>query len=465
MKQYKKPLKRSVLIGTISFVILLCILLSTVQYIRYRAILYDRYEVYIENILNYAAGGIDTDDLAACIRSGQTSEKYDALQKLLDSMRDRLDIHFIYVIEPLNTEPVDNMKNIIAGASQFEYANQADELVYLNMLTGDSYSPETAEKYLNAYNSGKLSFFEEISQWGDDYTGLLPLYDSEGNKIAALCVDVDVASIHGKLLQNVTTMILTIALLGAGFVLLFYRWAARNVTSPLEQLESCVADFASSCQNQKDPDALNIQVPSIHTNNEVESLAVAVRKMSEAMQGYVKSILYTESELSRMAVLANKDSLTEVRNKNAYDAYAIELQAKLRSHGQPFAIAMIDLNSLKKINDAYGHEKGDIYIQQCCAIICHAFSHSPVFRIGGDEFVAVMLGADYEDRSSRLQDARSEFDRRSQDKTLEPWERCSAAVGIAECREATDESVEAILKRADSDMYTEKNRIKQRLSV
>ena len=461
MKKQIRPLKRSVLIGTVSFIILLCIVLSTVQYIRYRAMLYERYEIYIENILNYAAGAIDTDDLAECIRTGQTSEKYQTLQELLDSMRDRLDIHFIYVIEPLNTEPVDNIKNIIAGVSQYEYETIADELVYLNMLTGDSYSPETAGKYLNAYNSGKLSFFEEISEWGDDYTGLLPLYDSAGHKIAALCVDVDIASIRGDLMKYTASMILTIMLLGGAFVLLFYLWAAWNVTYPLEQLESSVADFAASCQDQKDPDALNIHVPAIHTNNEVESLATAVRKMSEAMQGYVKSIVYTESELARMAVLANKDSLTGVRNKNAYDAYAIELQAKMRTHELQFAIVMMDLNSLKTINDAYGHEKGDIYIQQCCGILCKVFSHSPVFRIGGDEFVAVLLGSDYENRSRLLDEIRAEYDARSKDTTLDPWERCSAAVGIAEYEDSVDESVETILKRADIDMYSEKTKMKQ----
>ncbi|MBR0410469.1 MAG: hypothetical protein IJI25_05640 [Eubacterium sp.] len=50
---------------------------------------------------------------------------------------------------------------------------------------------------------GKLSFFEEISEWGDDYTGLLPLFDSRGNRVAALCVDVDVAEIHRTLRKNI----------------------------------------------------------------------------------------------------------------------------------------------------------------------------------------------------------------------------------------------------------------------
>jgi len=455
------PLKRSVLIGTVSFILILCVVLSVAQYGRYSRVFYKSYENYIENILRFVAGSIDTDDLAECIRSGKPSEKYAELQKLLDSLRDRTDIHFIYVIVPLNTEPVDNIKNIIAGVSRWEYENIADELVYLNMLTGDSYSPETAGKYLRAYQSGKLSFFEEVSEWGDDYTGLLPLYDSAGNKIAALCVDIDVASIRGELLKNAATTVVMILALGGVFALLFYFWAARSVTQPIEQLESSVTEFAASCKDQKDPEALHINVPPIHTNNEVESLARAVTKMSEAMQGYVKSIVYTETELARMAVLANKDALTGIRNKNAYGAYVIELEAKMRKRGVHFAVAMIDLNDLKHINDAYGHEKGDIYIQESCAAICRIFSHSAVFRVGGDEFVAILLGEDYAKRAELLEKARAEFRKSSTDESLAPWARCSAAIGIAAYEEGRDNSVEEVLRRADRAMYEDKNRIKQ----
>lgn len=456
-----KPLKWSVLLATVSFIIILCAVLSTVQYKRYRDMLYERYEDHIANILYFVAGSIDTDDLAECIRSGKTSEKYDALQALLDSLRDRTNIHFIYVIEPLNTEPVDNIKNIIAGVSRYEYENMADQLVHLNMLTGDSYSPETAEKYLKAYNSGKLSFFEEISEWGDDYTGLLPLFDSAGNKIAALCVDIDIAFIRKELMKNEESIILTVILLGSIFAVLFYYWTAKNVTHPLEQLEHSVSEFAASCHNQKDPEALQINVPPIRTNNEVESLANAVTEMSKAMQGYVKSILYTESELAKMAVLANKDSLTSVRNKHAYDAYTIDLRAKMRSGGLHFAAAMIDLNGLKQINDVYGHEKGDLFIQECCTVICKTFSHSAVFRVGGDEFAVIMLGSDYENRLALVDQARAEFARRSADEDAPAWLRCSAAIGIAEYQAGTDSGVEEVLARADKDMYAEKFKMKQ----
>ena len=192
-------------------------------------------------------------------------------------------------------------------------------------------------------------------------------------------------------------------------------------------------------------------------------LADAVAQMSEAMREYIKNIAYTESELARMIVLANKDPLTNVRNKNGFDAYTIELQAKMRKEEIHFAVLMVDANYLKQINDTYGHEKGDIYIRQCCEVICVVFDHSPVFRIGGDEFAVILLGQDYSNRHLLLSNVRDTFQTLMNDKTLEPWERGSVAIGIAEYQPETDQSVEDVLRRADQDMYNEKQKMKAEL--
>lgn len=290
----EKTLRRSILIGTVLFILLLCAVLSVAHYQGYRRTLYSQYEARIADILRYIEADIDTDDLAECIRTGVESEKYHALQRLLDSFKERTDIHYIYIIEPLNTEATDNIRNVAAGATQYEYEHEADELVYLNMPTGDSYSPATAKKYLDAYQSDKLSFFEEISEWGDDYTGLLPLHDSQGNRVAALCVDVDVAEIHTTLRSSIRENVGLIILLGAAFVALFLGWSRRNITTPIEELESCVVDFASKCRDQKDPEALKMNVPDIRTGNEVETLTGAFSEMSEAMQRYLSGMVTAE---------------------------------------------------------------------------------------------------------------------------------------------------------------------------
>ena len=55
-----------------------------------------------------------------------------------------------------------------------------------------------------------------------------------------------------------------------------------------------------------------------------------------------------------------------------------------------------DINGLKAVNDLHGHKEGDACIKGACEKVCRIFSHSPVFRVGGDEFAVISQGMDYD---------------------------------------------------------------------
>ena len=93
----------------------------------------------------------------------------------------------------------------------------------------------------------------------------------------------------------------------------------------------------------------------------------------------------------------NRDPLTNVNNRIAYENKIKNIQAEINNNiYQHFAIAMFDVNNLKLVNDNNGHDAGDEYLNRACHLICNIFKHSPVFRIGGDEFVAILTGDDYD---------------------------------------------------------------------
>ena len=71
----------------------------------------------------------------------------------------------------------------------------------------------------------------------------------------------------------------------------------------------------------------------------------------------------------------------------------------------------MDANNLKMINDNYGHGAGDEYIKGCCKILCDVFCHSPVFRIGGDEFAVILKGRDYHNRNDLMKEIKETFER------------------------------------------------------
>jgi len=166
-----------------------------------------------------------------------------------------------------------------------------------------------------------------------------------------------------------------------------------------------------------------------------------------------------QEERQKVDVLSKKayvDALTNVRNKGAFTDYIQKLQKRLDKDGDfDFAIAMFDCDNLKKVNDQYGHEKGDVYLKGASRLICHVFRHSPVFRLGGDEFAAVLEEEDYRSMEGLVKS----FYRRKKELCAlaeNEWDEVHISMGIAVYDPQQDQQVEDTLRRADQIMYENK---------
>lgn len=154
--------------------------------------------------------------------------------------------------------------------------------------------------------------------------------------------------------------------------------------------------------------------------------------------------------------VANHDSLTSVRNKHAYAALEDEINQQIASgENRDFAIAVFDVNNLKETNDQLGHVAGDQFIKSACELICTTFKHSPVFRIGGDEFAVVLMGRDYRDRGILMGkiDSVVKDNRNARLVTI--------AGGISAFDFKTDKFVRDVFERADAAMYENKKMFKK----
>ena len=120
---------------------------------------------------------------------------------------------------------------------------------------------------------------------------------------------------------------------------------------------------------------------------------------------------------------------------------------------------MCDLNYLKRINDTYGHDKGNIYIQKLYEMLTDSFKESPVFRIGGDEFIVLVEDDELAHCAELIEKLRKDINKRFTDTRLEPWERVSSAIGFAQFSPNEDTDTDAVFRRADEDMYAEKKRM------
>lgn len=241
---------------------------------------------------------------------------------------------------------------------------------------------------------------------------------------------------------------LTIEIIGASliiigvfiFITIIY---ANRFTKPLRELTRAAEEI----------DKGNYKVKiEYHGNDEIAILSSTFNKLISDLDGYI----------SDLNSLAYADALTEVRNKSAFDVVARELQNRMdnKDDNVEFAIAVLDCDDLKEINDTYGHDKGDVYLKNSCHLICRVFKRSPVFRVGGDEFAVLLQGEDYQHREK----LKRYFIEKSAEIcafSKEPWENISVAIGIAVYNATIDKTVEDVMIRADHLMYDNKHERKQ----
>ena len=160
--------------------------------------------------------------------------------------------------------------------------------------------------------------------------------------------------------------------------------------------------------------------------------------------------------LSMANEMARRDELTHVKNKTAYHETEKELQKQFGETCDPFGIVVCDINGLKMINDTEGHRAGDEYIKACCMLICRTYQHSPVFRIGGDEFAVILKGEDFTGREKLLKGLQ-----RQVEENIRISEGPVLASGMAEYRPGDDRFVADVFTRADGQMYENKAHLKE----
>ena len=162
-------------------------------------------------------------------------------------------------------------------------------------------------------------------------------------------------------------------------------------------------------------------------------------------------------QMEAVSQKAYKDGLTGVRNKLAYLETLADIETSIENGTlKQYGVVVFDLNGLKVINDNLGHEAGDEYIKSAANLICRQFAHSPVFRIGGDEFVVILRGADYENREELESAFRAVIDDNQQQGAV------VISSGLAIYESGIEESYNDVFNRADELMYTRKMELKSR---
>ncbi len=157
----------------------------------------------------------------------------------------------------------------------------------------------------------------------------------------------------------------------------------------------------------------------------------------------------------RLELLATHDDLTGALNRRRMMQLLHEEHQRLLRTGRPFAVALLDLDHFKRVNDRYGHQVGDEVLRRVASLLTSHRRNTDRFgRHGGEEFLLLLPDtSDLSEASAVVQYLRS-VTSRSHWEDIAPGLEVTVSAGVAVC--SSDERVERLLQRADTALYEAK---------
>lgn len=449
----------------------------------------DRYykQVAFDSAVNFSSF-VDGDYLRR-LRTAAESEEFQALRETAEEnedeslIQDYLEKNGLWEgYEATRSDLVRYLRNMDAIKYLYIVAcgdQNADHDMYLlddddNPIYETGYYEEREPELLGLDLTKMVEPTISTGDWGWLCSAYAPVYDSNGETVCQIGCDFGMDDVMAERHRSLMYIILTafgltiIVLVGA--VLLINRIVIR----PLDSLTAEMKRFKPH-ENVSYEEA-GVANLDIHSHDEINELYDGIRAMQINIIDYLndlevlqkdkeraeEDIKTRDEKIGQISKEAYRDSLTGVGSKVSYVNKMAEINDEVKAGRTDFGIVMVDMNNLKQINDEYGHKMGDIYILGCCHMICETFKHSPVYRIGGDEFVVLLQGVDYENRYHLVGELRKSYKTAMDNTAAQPWERYSAAVGMAELA-SDDGTVDLVFKRADNAMYKDKKRIKEQI--
>ncbi len=190
------------------------------------------------------------------------------------------------------------------------------------------------------------------------------------------------------------------------------------------------------------------KIPFNYKNDEIGILGIA-RDVSE--------LYNTQQMLKQQAII---DELTNAYNRKFYNDKVDELLSNYNRYKRTFSIAMIDIDDFKKINDSYGHQKGDEVLIELVKIIKSIIrTNDFLTRIGGEEFVVLLPETSLKDSLSVVEKIRSSIQN-----TLNILENQDVTISIGVTEVQADDTEDIMFKRVDELLYKSKKTGKNKIT-
>ena len=416
-------------------ILIIMILLLISVFLGYRTILQSQSSIQSQiqtrmlDVSNTAAGMINGDILKEVTPEDAGTDGYESIMHALRYFQNSSDVRYIYCIRDMG----DGTFSLGLDPTEEDPGEFGSPIVYTDALYLASTGTSAADS----------EYYED--QWGRFCSAYSPVFDSEGKVAGIVAADFS-AEWYSQQVSSLIGRMIFVGILaffaGAGAVVVLYLRRLRR----MEELQGQLNNMAATLMEEMGTAPSQENLVQEGTDSEGEIITIdTLERQIESMRTELKT------QIAQMHGQAYRDGLTGVKSRLAYFETEKALDEKLKQEELPdFGVVVCDVNGLKKINDSLGHKAGDEHIIKACRMICEVFDHSPVYRVGGDEFAVILTGRDYENREELMRELHriSYAHIATNDVTV--------SGGLSVYIPSQDHSVREIFERADLAMYEEK---------
>ncbi len=391
------------------------------------------------DISNTAAAMIDGDALAQITVDDLGSPEYQKVMDTLSFFQENTELEYIYCIMQVGEKDfVYGVDPTIENPSEF-----GSHIDYTDAL------------YIASLGTAAVDDAPTEDEWGEFYSSYSPVFDSKGDVAGIVAADFGADWYQNKIrrLVLIVTCFIGIAIIASVTLAILiasqYKKLFTNLVVKMNDLSNAIETL--------------IDEVSAESNEGHKTFMTEVEdemRMNDAMNVLGEKICVMQMRLATQIEIirahAYIDGLTGMNNRTSYMQYLEILEHKMAEDSNfVFSVVVFDINQLKVINDDYGHETGDKLIVAISHDIRDSFGGNRIYRVGGDEFVAIL---DDPDPSNKIIEIKGVIDRKNKESPIfhNPNVEIGLSVGAATYDPAIDRTYAEVFNRADNAMYADK---------
>lgn len=262
----------------------------------------------------------------------------------------------------------------------------------------------------------------------------------------------------------------------------YFQDSSERVSHAIETSLSDVTDLIAKTSSETDSmrgqlEAVGSNIPKRPKRRDVvaifeqlmttnEQMSAMTETMATELQKSREQVRQLNEEFHSIKKQSRTDALTQVANRRAFNERLSFVRQNAEKTGEAFALALIDLDKFKSINDTFGHPMGDEVLAQFAKLIIDNIENGDfAARIGGDEFAVIFPNQNAEMAYNSLVSIKLRLERANIHKDLsrDSQHRVTFSCGIAQY--GRGQAVEDLIAAADEELLRAKRKSRNFIAI